>query len=154
MAKIPFPTVPPLEEEKPIRSLNGFVFANPAWHARHDDLWPPKAGVDLPLEEWRRAIDLYLANFCRPIKSIANEVHCVACDGLLTMPYGKAGHKGIIVDKSSFGLESKCAGCGYPIRCKHVITMPEPNNHVILVKLDYFPMCYHPSATERAGMIQ
>ena len=150
----PPPQIPPPEEEKPVTTLLGMVLANKAWHARHDDLWPPKAGQEPVKPEWRDAIDLYLGNFCRPVKSIANEVHCVACNGLLTKPYAGPDHRGISVDPTSPTLEAKCESCGYPIRCKHAITLPPPNNHVLLVRLEYFPLCYHPSATERRGTIQ
>jgi hypothetical protein len=156
MISNPIIAVPPLEHEKPIRSLKGMIFANSAWHARHDDLWPPKAGEQGPTEEQRRAIDVYLANFCRPIKSIANEVRCVACNEDLTTPYGKDiktsfGRVYLKLDRESPTGEARCGGCGYPIRTKHKITYI--GTSIPVVTLAFFPMCYHPSATDRMFLV-
>lgn len=156
----PPPKIPSPEEEKPIKSYNGFVFSNSAWHARHDDLWPPKAGEARPPQEFRDAIDLYLGNFCRPIKSIANEVRCVACNEDLTTPYGRKelitnlGGARLKIDRASPTLEARCGNCGYPVRCAHSISpLPPRPKFPLLVKLDFFPLCYHPSATDRRGLL-
>lgn len=156
MSSLPFPQIPPLEHEKPIGSLKGFIFANPAWFCRHDDLWPPKPGEPLPDDRQRKSIDLYLANFCRPVKSIANEVRCVACGQDLTTPYGQKVKTSLTqtflkVDRQSPTGEAKCGGCGYPVRTKHVIRYI--GSSIPVVKLDFFPLCYHPSATDRTLMI-
>ena len=153
----PLIQVPPLEHEKPVRSLKGMIFANPAWHARHDDLWPPKAGVEGPTPDQRRMIDVYLANFCRPIKSIANEVRCVACNEDLTTPYGKNiktsfGRVYLKIDQQTSTKEARCGGCGYPIRTKH--TIKYIGSSIPVVTLDFFPMCYHPSATDRMLLVR
>lgn len=152
----PLYTIPPLEHEKPVSSLKGMMFKHQAWHARHDDLWPPKAGEKRPTDEQRRTIDLYLANFCRPIKSIANEVACVACGKNLTAPYGQLkvsfqDTPPLKIDRHSFTREARCGNCGYPVRCKHVIKYTGSN--IPLVRLDFFPMCYHPIATDRTLLI-
>jgi len=154
------PKIPTLAEETPIRSHNGFVFSNPAYHARHDDLWPPKAGVQPPDQWIRDSVDLYLGNFCRPVVSIAKEVRCVACNADLTAPYGTdqkwAMHSTPLkIDYQSGSHEARCGGCGYPVRCKHIISPPPPRPMLPpLVKLDFFPLCYHPSATDRKGLLQ
>jgi len=141
--------IPSVEDERPVTQKDGFVFANPAYHARHDDLWPPKAGEEPPRDSWRQAIDLYLANFCRPVRSIANEVKCFACNMLLTKPYAGPGARGLTVDPHSPTLEGRCDGCGWPVRCRHeILTLPTEGSQP-LVRLDYFPMSYHPSAIER-----
>jgi len=140
--------IPTKEQEKAVTVFHGVQLMSPAYHARHDDLWPPRAGEALPKEEWRRAIDLYLGNFCRPEKTIANHVKCVACDLELSgsqLTYRKSALK---LNTETESAEASCSRCGYPVRCKHKITMPAPNEHVILVVLDFFPMCYHPTATE------
>lgn len=157
----PPPKIPSLEEERPIHSLQGYVFTHAAYHARHDDLWPPKAGQEPVPDEFRQAIDLYLGNFCRPIKSIASEVRCVACGEDLTTPYGRSalvtqlGGARLKVDRQTPTLEGRCGNCGYPVRCKHTIRPLAPRPAFPpLVQLDFFPMCYHPSATDRMGTIQ
>jgi hypothetical protein len=158
--KIPIETIPSVEEEKPIRNLHGYVFSNPAYHARHDDLFPPKAGEPPVPQEFRDAIDIYLGNFCRPVRSIANEVRCVACNEDLTTPYGREalitqlGGARLKVDRQSPDLDARCGNCGYPVRCRHVISPLPPRPPVpVLVRLDFFPMCYHPRATDRRGLI-
>jgi hypothetical protein len=144
--------IPTLEEEVPVLNLNGFIFSNRAYHCRHDDLWTPRPEDSLSLEG-RRAIDVYLANFCRPVQSIAKEVRCVACNVNLTLPMGGDARKTMVVDSSSDTLESRCEECGYPLRCRHMIVLLAPHSPLAVVKLDFFPLCYHPSATTRAGLL-
>lgn len=144
--------IPTLEEERPIKNHNGFVFSNPAFHCRHDDLWTPRPGDNLSTEG-RRAIDVYLANFCRPVQSIAKEVRCVACNVNLTFPMGGRERRTITMDTSSATKEGRCTDCGYPLRCTHIITLLPPHPPHVVVKLEFFPLCYHPSATKRAGLL-
>ncbi len=140
--------IPTKEEERPVKHLNGIIFTNDAWHCRPEDLWPTELSQAEP--EWVRWMEIYLANFCRPVQSIAKEVQCVACDAQLTGAY--AGFRdpmhrlAVVIDESSPTLEGRCGECGYPIRARHVIALPDGRP---IVKLENFPLCYHPSATAR-----
>lgn len=140
--------IPAEEDERPVKHLNGVILANDAFHCRPKDLWPNDMEHAKP--EWVPYMELYLANFCRPIQSIAKEVKCVACDKQLTGAYAYMAdwksQNAVNFDPGSPTLEGKCDGCGYPVRCKHTIKLP---NGQVLVRLDNFPLCYHPSATER-----
>lgn len=142
--------IPTEEDEVAVRQMNGILFVNNAYHCRPKDLWPSELVDAKP--EWVRAMELYLANFCRPIQSIAREVKCVACDKQLTGAYAHMADwrhaSAVTVNTSSATLEGRCSGCGYPVRCRHEIKLPDGRT---LVRLDNFPLCYHPSATERAN---
>jgi len=140
--------IPAEEQETPVSSVNGFVFKHPATHCRVKHLWPPKPGETVP-EEWTNAMTLYLANFAEPVRNLANQVQCFACNSLLTGPYGMADWRtrgAISLNTDTPTLEGKCNGCGWPLRAFHEIKLPTGQ---LLVRLDGFPLLYHPSATER-----
>ncbi len=87
---------------------------------------------------------LYFGNFCEPVRNLANEVHCVACNQKLTGPYGMDDWRtraALHVDTSSPTLEARCSGCAYPVRCRHVVKLTDER---VLVHLDWFPLMYHP----------
>lgn len=145
----PLDRIPPESEEIPVRNYNGFVLANPAYHCRHDHLFPPRAGEPPVPEGWRMACDLYLANFCKPIRNIANQVSCVACNQLMVAPQGKQLANAISWDPNTEFGEGRCEGCGYPIRTGHKIWELPRHGRQLLVSLPFFPLCYHPRALEK-----
>jgi hypothetical protein len=135
--------IPTEEEEKPVHGYAGFTFKNVATHCRVKHLFPPKPDEQVP-EQWTNAMTLYLANFCEPVRNLANEVHCVACNAKLTGPYGMEDWRtrnAIKLDTTSPTLEGRCNNCGYPMRCQHDIKLPTGET---LVKLAGFPLMYHP----------
>ncbi len=140
-------------EERPARNANGHVLANPAYHCRPEDLWP--SDVEDLKPEWRDAIERYLFAFARPVRTIADEIRCVACDRQVT-----GAHVGLADFRTKTALsyvkegtwEGRCAACAYPARLKHNIFMPD--NGPCLVSLTGFPLFYHPESTvDRAAQI-
>jgi hypothetical protein len=142
--------IPPRDEEVPVRTFNGFVFANDAWHCRPIHLWPK--GVD-ELEkhpDWKDQIERYLAAFCEPVTTAAKEICCVACNEQVTGAYINVEdwrHKGKLEFSQEGTWEGRCRSCGYPCRLKHEIMLGE----LLLVRLQAFPLFYHPSATQRTN---
>jgi hypothetical protein len=99
--------------------------------------------------EWREPIEKYLAAFCEPIRTIADEIKCVACDEQVTGHHIGLQHwkfKQKLVYSEEGTKEGRCANCGYPCRLKHEIFTPE---NTLLVRLSGFPLFYHPSATQQ-----
>lgn len=137
-------TIPTENEEIGIRQYSGNVFKNIAKHCRPRHLFPAGDLLDAQ-PEWINAIELYLANFCEPVRNIANEVHCVACNQKLTGPQGMVDWKtrgAMLVDTTIPTKEGRCSGCAYPVRCDHRIELPDGR---LVVHLSWFPMQYHPS---------
>lgn len=143
--------VPSVEAEKPISNFNGFLFKNPAVHCRPDHLF--KISKDEPYpDHWRIPTELYFANFCKPIKTLANETECIACGTTMTAPQGeyRGQGKGLVLDLESDYLEGRCGNCGYPVRARHFVF----NKEQLVVKLDFFPMNYHPSALQEINKVR
>jgi hypothetical protein len=136
--------IPLREQEQPVVGYAGFVFKNQAWHCRPEHLFPA-ADLDTAEEQWKQVMTLYFANFCEPVRNLANEIHCVACNAKLTGPYGMAdwrSRQALNVDESEDTAEARCTGCGYPARCNHTLKMPDGR---LLVKLSWLPLMYHPT---------
>lgn len=145
--KVDFRQIPSEEDERPVRIFSGIVLANDAYHCRPKHLWPNDISQAKP--EWIPPMELYLANFCKPIRTIADEIRCVACDEQVT------GHHVGVLDYRVRGKlgwseegtkEGRCLSCGYPMRMRHQIFMPDDGPR--LVDLNGFPLFYHPSATQ------
>lgn len=140
------------EGEYPVRSLAGVIFANSAYHCRPKDLWPQ--GYREMQPEWVEPIETYLRDFARPIRTIADELRCLACDLQVT-----GHHVGLqdwrIKNALSYdpdpktSMEGRCGGCGYPCRLHHAIFMP--NGGPLLVRLVPFPLFYHPHSTAKTN---
>lgn len=134
--------IPSVEQEQAITTFAGHPLKFPAKHARFEHLWP-SASTDEISERDRRAIDLYLANFCEPIKAVNNQVRCVGCGTELLNPQHPAFvMRGVDINPHDEFLDSKCPSCAYPVRCRHKIH--DLDNNRLLVYLDFFPMCFHP----------
>lgn len=150
MSDISLPTgmaVPPRSEERPARSLAGYVFANDAWHCRPIHLWPNGMSELEKHPEWKEPIESYLAAFCEPVTTAAKEICCVACNEQVTGAYMSLQdwkQKGKLQFSLEGTREGRCRSCGYPCRLRHRIFLGETP----LVGLDDFPLFYHPSATQ------
>jgi hypothetical protein len=150
MTDIKFPEhlgVPSEEEERPVRTFNGFVFANDAKHCRPRHLWP--RGHTEIKEEWRESIERYLAAFCEPVTTAAKEICCVACNEQVTghhVGLDDYRHRTKLTYSPEGTMEGRCTTCGYPCRIKHRIVGP---NNVLLVELTEFPLFYHPTACQQ-----
>lgn len=137
--------IPTREEEVAVRAYGGYTFKNAALHCRPDKLFPA-ADLETAKVEWVEALVLYLANFCEPMRNIANEIHCVACNSKLTGPQGMDDWRtrgALAVNLESPTREARCTTCGYPTRCAHRIYLPDGR---LVVALSWFPLQYHPSA--------
>jgi hypothetical protein len=144
-------TIPSEEEERPVRIFNSIVLVNDARHCRPKHLWP-KGGRELDQHPgWRDQIERYLAAFCEPVRTIADELRCVACDEQVT------GHHVGIMDwryrnrltfSEEGSMEGRCTKCGYPCRLKHEISLPSGQ---LLVRLVGFPLFYHPTACQQTN---
>lgn len=144
--------IPPEDEERPVRIHNGMVLANDVYHCRPKHLWPRQQdSKELEQhEDWRRAIEKYLAAFAAPIRTIADEVKCPACDTQVTAHHGGLEDyrfRNNLKFKREGTWEGRCGTCGYPCRLVHLIGLP--NSDVVLVHLKGFPLFYHPSATSQ-----
>jgi hypothetical protein len=142
--------IPPRSEERPVRSLGDFVFANDAWHCRPVHLWP--RGIKDMLEEWREPIERYLAAFCEPVTTAAKEVCCVACNEQVTGHHVGLDHwkfKQKLTYSPEGTREGRCTTCGYPCRLLHRIVSLDGQH--LLVELSDFPLFYHPSATQQTN---
>lgn len=132
--------------EKPVRICNGMVLANSAFHCKPVDLWPTKLKEAKP--EWIPAMEHYLNAFARPVRTIADEIRCLACDEQVT-----AHHLGLADPRFKHKLEfsekwpheGRCTSCGYPCQLGHQIFYGDE----LLVKLSNFPLFFHPDATGR-----
>lgn len=135
------------EDERPALTCNGIVLANPAYHCKPVDLWPNDLKEAKP--EWIPPMERYLFDFCRPVRTIADEVRCVSCDRQVTGAYVHLAdwrqRKAMSFDEK-WPYEGRCLGCGYPARLGHEILSPEGQ---CLVKLSGFPLFYHPDSTSR-----
>lgn len=143
-------TIPSEEDETPARHLNGMLLANPAYICRPKDLWPK--GYKELKPEWVDPIERYLASFARPIRTIADEIKCVACDRQVTGHHvGLADwrFKTALTYSPEGTMEGRCNGCGYPVRVDHKMVMS--NGGPLLVHLKGFPLFYHPIATQRTS---
>ncbi len=138
------------DKERPVRSCAGVVLANDAYHCRVVDLWPK--GVAEAKPEWITAINDYLWAFARPVRTIADEIRCVACDKQVT-----GAHVGLAEWRTKTALtyseegdmEGRCTGCGYPARLRHRILTRDQT--AVLVELKGFPLFYHPDATVKTN---
>lgn len=136
------------EGERPVLHCNGIILANEAYHCKAADLWPN--GVAEMKPEWEEPIARYLQDFARPVRTIADEIRCLACDKQVT-----GHHVGLqdwrtknALEYSTEGTcEGRCTGCGYPCRLFHEIFMP--NGGPLLVRLNGFPLFYYPDSTAR-----
>lgn len=136
--------IPSEEEERPVYQLRGHVFKHPMKHCRPRHLWPQ--GHQNFSEDERKAAEIYLANFAEPIRSIAEEVKCPACDSQVT------GHHTIVTDwrhKNAITwdpqtMEGHCVTCGYPMRMSHKVLLGDR----VIFFLKEFPLFYHPNATQ------
>ena len=145
--------IPTEAEEKPVQGWAGHLFKNKALHCRPRHLFPLS---DLQEAEgvWVNRIELYLANFCEPVRNIANEIHCVACNQRLTGPQGMRQWKNfnpaqaLAIDAASPTGECRCTGCGYPGRAVHEIRMPDGR---LIVRVEWLPLQYHPTTLSRNG---
>lgn len=137
--------IPTKEKEVAVRGFGGYTFKNPALHCRPEYLFP-KADLETAQPEWVEALVLYFANFCEPVRNIANEIHCVACNTKLTGPQGMDDWRtrgALAVNLESPKREARCTTCGYPTRCAHQVFLP---NGKLVVALNWFPLQYHPHA--------
>lgn len=135
-------TLPSEEDEEAYNVVSGNALKHPALHARFHHLWPIEAADELE-ERDKRAIDLYLGNFCAPVRATNNEIKCNGCGTELLNPQHPAFvMKGMDVDPASPTLESKCPVCAYPVRARHLIY--DLDGKRLLVALNFFPLCYHP----------
>ena len=143
-----FNLIPDEKDEKPVSVAMGLVLKNPALHCRINHLWKLNDS-DTLTEIQIRDLSLYLANFCAPIKNIANETECVACGNLLSkaVPGDMLPRDGNIALQGNG--EGRCLKCGYPLRWYHEIY---DRNKILLVRLEFFPLSYHPSALERKSL--
>lgn len=135
--------IPTEAEETPETSYLGIMFKNKAFHCRPKHLFPA-ADLAEAEAEWVEAMEGYLANFCEPVKNIANQIHCVSCNSQLTGAQGMLDWRSraaLRVDEESPALEARCTQCGYPTRCQHSIFLP---NGKLVVQLNWFPLQYHP----------
>lgn len=141
--------VPSEEEERPVRIFNGYVLANDIRHCRPRHLWP--TGHEQIKEEWRDSIERYLAAFAEPVTTAAKEIVCPACGDQVT-GHGQNTKDWRFRHKLTFSpedtMEGRCANCGYPCRLKHEILSP---NKELLVRLQGFPLFYHPAATQQTN---
>lgn len=145
--------IPLRGEEHPVEIFAGRRLKNPAYHCRPEHLWPK--GISEAQPEWVTQMELYLANFCEPIRTIADEVKCMACDKQVTGHHillTDWRHKDAIKFSPHGTMEGTCTGCGYPCRLKHEIFVKDTRK--LIVRLDNFPLFYHPSATNRMRSIQ
>jgi hypothetical protein len=140
--------IPSEEEERAVRTHNGFVFAHDARHCRIKHLWPKDQGGLKP--EWREPIERYLAAFCEPVRTPADEIVCVACGEQVTAHHvgiGDYRYRDKLKYKKEGTWECRCAMCAYPGRMKHTIFFPPTGEP--LVQLIGFPLFYHPTATQQ-----
>lgn len=140
--------IPPREGEVPVQIFAGQRLKNPIYHCRPEHLWPKDIQQANP--SWVKDISLYCANFAEPIRTIADELKCPACDKQVTGHHillTDWRHKDAITYSPHGTMEGNCTGCGYPCRLKHEIRWSETGQ--MLVTLKNFPLFYHPSATER-----
>jgi len=145
--------IPTREQEQPVQGYGGVLFKNKAYHCRPEHLFP-SGDLETARPEWVSVMTLYLANYCEPVRNIANEIHCVACNAKLTGPYGMEDWRSrgaLSVDESLDTHEARCVNCGYPARCSHTMNMPDGR---LLVRLSWLPLMYHPrtlSGSTRSG---
>lgn len=135
-------SIPSEAEEKPIFQLNGHVFKTPAKHCRLTHVLRDEPGIS---EEWKNRVRLYLANFAQPVRSIAEEVFCFACGLQWTSHHGIENWKdkdALLIDKTTKHWESKCSGCGWPVRFRHTVYL-EDGRPLIQITV---PLAYHPTA--------
>lgn len=131
--------------EMPTRTAGGRSLKNPAYVCTARDLWPTE--LDELTEDYRHDLDCYLRNFCRPVRNIADEVKCVACDAQLTARLQSTADKlGRTVEIDERTGEGRCIKCGYPLRAVHRMYGSDGR---LLVSLVGLPLMYHPHATER-----
>lgn len=128
--------------------VNGTALRNTAYPCMAVDLWPTDVRKAKP--EWVEAMNLYLTDFCRPVRSIADEIKCVACDSQVT------GHHVLLTDwknkealtYSPHGtMEGRCTRCAYPMRMKHEIFSGDKTQ--LLVRLEGFPLFYYPPSLKK-----
>lgn len=139
--------IPAEGAETPVMGFGGYLFKNKALHCRPRHMFPV-ADLEQAEQIWVDAIELYLANYCEPVRNIANEIHCVACNARLTGPQGMQDWRtrgALAVDETSSTLEARCTGCGYPARCNHKITLPDGR---LVVAMQWLPLQYHPTALD------
>ena len=143
-----FNMIPEESSEKPVGVAMGILLKNAALHCRIHHLWKMEQDDSLT-EQQVRDLTLYLANFAAPIRNAANETECLACGAL----YSKATPPNqMIPRRENIALhedgEGRCQKCAYPLRWHHRIF---DRNGILLVRLDFFPLSYHPSALEKGA---
>jgi hypothetical protein len=134
------------EDEVPVRTFMGQVLANPAYHCKGVDLWPNE--IKELSEEHIAGLDAYLERFSRPVRTIADEIRCVACDFQVTGAHVGLQdwrHKTALTYSTEGTCEGRCNQCGYPVRLFHEIR--SLNGERLLVRLNGFPLFYHPNHT-------
>lgn len=142
------PQIPTEEQETPVTRYGSHILKNKALHCRPRHMFP---ATDLEQAEqaWVDAMVLYLANFCEPVRNLANQIHCVACNATLTGPQGMLDWKtraALRVDESSPTLECRCTQCGYPGRAQHTIRLPDGR---LVVQMNWLPLQYHPATLQK-----
>jgi hypothetical protein len=129
--------------EVPVRNYHGVVLANPAYHCRPRDLWPTELD-ELPMEFWH-PLEEYLKRFSRPVRTIADEIRCLACDKQVTghhVGLQDWRYKSAMTYSTEGTCEGRCNGCGYPVRLFHEIRTLDGEK--LIVRLNGFPLFYHP----------
>lgn len=135
--------------DRGIKFVAGKEIYNLAFHCTIKDLWPREHQKAEP--QWVESINNYLVDFCRPIRTIADELRCVACNQQVT------GHHILLMNQATKHAlswdpstnEGRCEGCGYPVRVRHTIRTLDGQQ--VLVDLQDFPLFYHPSAIKKRG---
>lgn len=130
----------------PARQLAGTEFKHLAYRCKATDLWPND--VKELSAAHQHDLDVYLGDFARPIRNIADEVSCFACGAQLTARTQETADKlGKTVECDEVTGEGRCLGCGYPLRALHLMYSTEGQ---LLVRLMGFPLLYHPYSTKRS----
>jgi len=148
IVSVPEFRIPSREEEHPVQIFAGKRLKNPALHCRPEHLWP--SDIKTAPIEWIHSMEIYLANFCKPNRTIADELKCTGCNTQVTGHHVLLAdwrHKDAISFDPKGAREGKCNHCGYPCRLDHKIHSLESGK--LLVHLKNFPLFYHPSATIR-----
>lgn len=131
--------------ELPVRTLAGRELKHPAYVCRARDLWP--RGVDELEESKEQDLNNYLRDFARPVRNIADEVDCLGCGAQLTARTEKTAKRlGRTVEIDEKTGEGRCLSCGYPLRALHMMYSRQGQ---LLVRLESFPLMYHPNSTKR-----
>jgi hypothetical protein len=111
------------------------------------DLWPTELDELSPAHQ--ADLDHYLRDFSKPIRNIADEILCFACNAQLTArTKATADRLGQTADVDEKTGEGRCLKCAYPLRALHRIYS---RTGQFLVELKGFPLLYHPNSTHRSS---